>query len=216
MLKSQKTKLSKKDLRDIERKQAANQSEREKQPDEDCFAPAKFFPAKNIVLLHTASDIHVTPCNVYSDGTLSYEIPKFLRNTKGFKDEYGEIKKIESVNIRTKPSVLEIPFRRTNPTWLGRRLSPEYVRFLAYNVIPGKGVTIDPVNDFENLKAHEVLEGLKALLQLKARILKVNWKTELAKGMLPKKGWSDFIWPIVLIIQDVIFLLFFVLVPELG
>jgi len=57
-----------------------------KKPDDNAYAPAKFFPAKNSVLLYTENDIHLCACAVYDDGTLTYEVPTILKNTVAFKE----------------------------------------------------------------------------------------------------------------------------------
>jgi len=199
-------KSNRKILEDYEKKK------KPKKPDKSQYAPTQFFPAKNVALIFTQNDIHLEACNVYEDGTLSYEIPETLKNTVALKDVFGDKHK-HIVTIHRPPHVFEIPFRATMPTWLGRRLTPEYMRFLAYSVNPRHGVTFDPSVDSDELDA-ELLEKFRALLKLKATITKVDWKASLTKGMEDKKGWTDYVWPALFIVQTIIYLAFFIIIPE--
>ena len=182
-----------------------------KKPDDNAYAPAKFFPAKNSVLLYTENDIHLCACNVYDDGTLTYEVPKILKSTVAFKEIFKGEDQHRAVIFRP-PHVFKIPFRETMPTWLGRRIAPEYMTFLAYSVNPRSNVTFDPSIDQDELDP-EITAGFQALLQLKSRMVKVDWKAALTKGMEDEKGWKDYIWHITLTVQTVLFLVIFVLGP---
>jgi len=174
------------------------------------FAPAKFFPAKNVVAVVTETSIDLLPCNVYLDETIRYELPKHLQIDKIGQKKKSEHEKNRQAFISRPPQVLTIPFRKCMPTRFGRMLAPEYMRFHVYFVDPYKDITLDPSK--EKLP-EDIVKGLRVLLQSKAALEEFDVVGRIAKGQQDEKGMADYIWPILFVIQTVAFLLFYVLVP---
>lgn len=195
-----------------QQKMSKESTDKTKKPAEEYFAPAKFFPARNAALVFTGTDIVMVPANVYADGTLSYECPENLKNTASFREIFEE-KDTLKATISREPAVLAVPYRETMPTWLGRRLAPKYMRFLAYCVHPRRSLTFDPAEVAITTIDEELDKRNMAVMQIKGRIVKIDWKTAIIKDMQEPKTWRDYLWPILFIVQDVLFLFFFVLVP---
>lgn len=192
------------DIEDLDPKQL-------KQPAKEYYAPGEFFPAKNAALLFTSNDLHLVPCNVYDNGELTYEVPNHLQNTVSFSEVFKGERQKRAIIFRD-PHVFRIPYRTTMPTWFGRRLAPEYMTFLVYCINPKTNVTFDPSIDKDEIDP-EIAAKFQSLLTLKAAMTKVDWKANLTKGMEEEKNWKDYLWPIMMMIQAVIFLVFFVLAP---
>lgn len=179
-------------------------------PPKEAYAPAKFFPAKNVVAITTETSVDILPCNVYLDETIRYELPKHLEVKKLGAKNKNEHERNRQAFISRPPQVLTIPFRKCMPTKFGRVLAPEYMRFHVYFVDPYKDITLDPSK--EKLP-DDIVKGLRVLLQSKAALEEFDVVGRIAKGQKDEKGISDYIWPILFVIQTVAFLLFYVLVP---
>lgn len=180
------------------------------EPPKSEYAPPKFFPAKNVVAITTETSIDILPCNVFLDETIRYELPKHLHIKSIGQEKKAEDGKNRQAFISRPPQVLTIPFRKCMPTKFGRMLAPEYVRFHVYFVDPYKDITLDPSK--EKLP-EDIVKGLRVLLQSKAALEEFDVVGRIAKGQQEEKKMADYIWPILFVIQTVVFLLFYVLIP---
>ena len=180
------------------------------EPPKSEYAPPKFFPAKNVVAITTETSIDILPCNVFLDETIRYELPKHLQIKNIGQTNKTEHGKHRQAFISRPPQVLTIPFRKCMPTKFGRMLAPEYVRFHVYFVDPYKDITTDPSK--EKLP-EDIVKGLRVLLQSKAALEEFDVVGRIAKGQQDEKGMADYIPWIIMAVNNLIFLIFFVLIP---
>jgi len=159
----------------------------------------KFYPAKDMALVTTESDLKLSPCKISNDHFMT---------VKGSKKRQRR--------IMMNPQILTIPVWDILPGWkfkliLARLLFPRYLRFRTYTIRNEGEVTHDPHDD--NFDQADKMKFEKMLF-LEGKFAAANAGAKVYEGMKGDKKWYDYIPFIVICIIVIAFLFAFQIAPN--
>lgn len=159
----------------------------------------KLYPARNMALVTTESNLELVPCKVFNDHTVSLKY-------SGGKKEKIKIKDDRPAHTLT------IPCTQIWPTFLGRRFSPRFQRYRVYTIQAEGEVTHDPHLDHMDEKQKMRFEKL---IQLQAVAGNADIAGNIMAGLKDKKGFWEMLPWIIMAIVVFLFLFAFQIQPNL-
>ena len=161
----------------------------------------ELYPAKNMSLITTESDLDLKICKVTND--------HFIKIS-------GEKKRKR--RIMRKPHILTIPLWAILPGYkfkliLARMLLPRFLRFRVYTIRQEGEITHDPHDD--NYDQEDKMK-LEAMLKLEGQFAAANAGGNVYEGMKGKLKWHDYIPWIIMGIIVIAFLFAFQIAPNIG
>jgi hypothetical protein len=166
------------------KKESAAISQKESPPKKE--RKVKLYPARNLVLLTSETNMRLVPCKVNDDHTLVYG------------------KKKRMIKPDRPAHVFEIPIGKIWPTRLGRLLGPRSQKYNVYTIQETGEMTHDPHLDQMD---EEMKLKFEKLLGLMGKFAEVQAGAVMYEGIKGKKAWWDYIPYLVML--GIVFLFLF-------